>query len=134
MDFITEERTSPDATRADAAALPDRSSEAVTDMTTAIATRVMAEAGALLEEFKMKKLLASAKENYQQASNEEKKRIAMALITVLALRLLLPSGQREGSWLHSESDVRSQCGIRDLGFGQTLPIFVSDLRPLKGEV
>ncbi|MEM1152295.1 MAG: DnaJ family domain-containing protein, partial [Pseudomonadota bacterium] len=40
--------------------LPDRSGEALTDMATSVAVRIMAEAGALPEEFKIKKLLEAA--------------------------------------------------------------------------
>ncbi|MGS4947790.1 DnaJ family domain-containing protein [Meridianimarinicoccus sp. RP-17] len=60
--------------------LPDRSGEAFIDMATAVAVRIMAEAGVLPEEFKIKKLLEAAKQNYREAEGEEAKRIAMALI------------------------------------------------------
>lgn len=66
--------------------LPDRSGEAFTDMATAVATRIMAEAGAVPEEFKIKKLLEAAKVNYRNSQTEEEKRIAMALIADLQLR------------------------------------------------
>ena len=50
--------------------LPDRSGEAFTDMAIAVASRIMAEAGALPEEFKIKKLLEAARLTYQQANDE----------------------------------------------------------------
>ena len=66
--------------------LPDRSGEAFTDMATAVATRIMAEAGELPEEFKLKKLLEAAKLNYRQAETDEEKHVAMALIADLQQR------------------------------------------------
>ncbi len=66
--------------------LPDRSGEALTDMATAVAARIMAEAGALPEEFKIKKLLDAARENYRNAEHEDEKRVAMALIADLEQR------------------------------------------------
>ena len=66
--------------------LPDRSSEAFTDMATAVAVRVMAQAGALPEEFKIKKLLDAAKQSYREAEGEDAKRVAMALIADLQQR------------------------------------------------
>ena len=66
--------------------LPDRSGEAFTDMATAVAARIMAEAGALPEEFKIKKLLEAAKQSYKDADGEDAKRVAMALIADLQQR------------------------------------------------
>ena len=66
--------------------LPDRSSEAFIDMATAVAARIMAEAGALPEEFKIKKLLEAAKQSYSEAEGEDAKRVAMALIADLQQR------------------------------------------------
>ena len=66
--------------------LPDRTGEAFTDMATAVATRIMAEAGALPEEFKIKKLLDEAKSNYADAKGDAEKRVAMALIAGLQQR------------------------------------------------
>ncbi|MAQ37990.1 MULTISPECIES: DUF1992 domain-containing protein [Thioclava] len=66
--------------------LPDRSGEAFTDMATAVASRIMAEAGALPEEFKLKKLLEAAKESYREAEGEDAKHVAMALIADLEQR------------------------------------------------
>ena len=66
--------------------LPDRSGEASADMATAVAVRIMAEAGELPEEFKIKKLLNAAKTAYQDAEDEESKRVAMALIADLQQR------------------------------------------------
>lgn len=66
--------------------LPDRSGEAFTDMATTVAVRIMAEAGALPEEFKIKKLLDAAKQSYREAEDDDAKRVAMALIADLQQR------------------------------------------------
>lgn len=66
--------------------LPDRSHEAFTDMATAVATRIMAEAGALPEEFKIKALLEEARGSYSAAQTTEEKKVAMALIAQLELK------------------------------------------------
>lgn len=66
--------------------LPDRSGEAFIDMATAAAARIMAEAGALPEEFKVKKLLDAAQQSYREAEGEDAKRVAMALIADLQMR------------------------------------------------
>ncbi|MEM9342711.1 MAG: DnaJ family domain-containing protein [Pseudomonadota bacterium] len=66
--------------------LPERSGEVFTDMATAVATRIMAEAGALPEEFRIKKLLEAAKLRYREAESAEEKHIAMALIADLQQR------------------------------------------------
>ncbi|WP_136442426.1 DUF1992 domain-containing protein [Pacificoceanicola onchidii] len=66
--------------------LPDRSGEALTDVATAVAARIMAEAGALPEEFRIRKLLDAAKEAYRDAKGTEEKQIAMALIADLQQR------------------------------------------------
>lgn len=66
--------------------LPDRSSEPFTDMATQAAVRIMAEAGAPPEEFKFKKLLDAAKETYRNASTDDEKRVAMALIADMEQR------------------------------------------------
>lgn len=66
--------------------LPDRSGEAFTDMATAVAVRIMAEAGTLPEEFKIKKLLEAAKQAYRMIDGDEEKRVAMALIADLEQR------------------------------------------------
>jgi hypothetical protein len=66
--------------------LPDRSGEAFVDMATAAAARIMAEAGALPEEFKLKKLLDAAKKSYRETEGDDAKRVAMALIADLQQR------------------------------------------------
>lgn len=66
--------------------LPDRSGEAFTDMATAVAARIMAEAGALPEEFKIKKLLDGARQAYRQAEDDDARRVAMALVADLEQR------------------------------------------------
>jgi hypothetical protein len=66
--------------------LPINSSEAFVDVAMAVAGRIMAEAGALPEEFKIKKLLEAAKQNYRDAEGDDAKRLAMALIADLERR------------------------------------------------
>lgn len=66
--------------------LPDRSGEATGDAVTAIAMRIMAEAGVVPEEFKWKKALDAARATYSDASSEQEKRAAMALIAELETR------------------------------------------------
>jgi hypothetical protein len=66
--------------------LPDRSGEAFIDMATAVAARIMAEAGELPEEFKIKKLLEAAKQSYRNAADDDAKRVAMALLADLEQR------------------------------------------------
>ncbi|GHE05451.1 molecular chaperone DnaJ [Defluviimonas sp. 20V17] len=66
--------------------LSERSGEAFTDMATAVATRTMAEASALPEEFKIKKLLEAANQSYREVKGDDAKRVAMALIADLQLR------------------------------------------------
>ena len=66
--------------------MPKRSTEAVADMATAVAVRIMAEAGALPEELKLKKLLEAAKRKYDRTGSDEDKRIALALIADLETR------------------------------------------------
>ncbi|KNG91869.1 DnaJ family domain-containing protein [Pseudaestuariivita atlantica] len=66
--------------------LPNRQAEAVADMATAIAVRIMAEAGALPEEFKLKKLLQVAKRRYAKTENDEDKRVVLGLIADLETR------------------------------------------------
>ena len=55
-------------------------------MATAVAVRIMAEAGTLPEEFKIKKLLEAAKQSYREAEDDDAKRVAMALIADLQQR------------------------------------------------
>ena len=66
--------------------LPDRSGEAMADTATAVAMRIMAEAGAVPEEFKWKKALEAARAAYADAEGEAETRAAMALIAQLELR------------------------------------------------
>ena len=65
--------------------LPDRSGE-VADLATGVAVRMMAEAGALPEEFRLAKLLAAARRAWQSAGDEAEKRLAMAVIADLEQR------------------------------------------------
>ncbi len=55
-------------------------------MVQAVAIRIMAQAGALPEEFKIKKLLEAAKQTYRDSQNDSEKRVAMALIADLQQR------------------------------------------------
>jgi hypothetical protein len=64
--------------------LPRRSG--VTDMATEVATRIMAEAGALPEEFKLKEALEAARATHAAAVTDDERRLAMALIADLELR------------------------------------------------
>jgi len=66
--------------------LPDSSGAAFTDMATQVAVRIMAEAGALPEEFKLKKALDAARAAYGTAGTEAERRLAMALIADLEQR------------------------------------------------
>lgn len=66
--------------------LPDRAGEAFTDIATAVAGRMMAEAGALPEEFKIKKVLEAARQTYRDAEDPQARRVAMAMIADLQLR------------------------------------------------
>lgn len=66
--------------------LPDRTGEAMTDIATGVAMRIMAEAGAVPEEFKWKKALDAAKRAFADAKSDDEKRVAMALIADLELR------------------------------------------------
>ena len=66
--------------------LPHRSGEATGDATTAIAMRIMVEAGAVPEEFKWKKALDAARATYTETGSEAERRAAMALIAELELR------------------------------------------------
>lgn len=66
--------------------LPDRTGEAFVDVGMAVASRIMAEAGVLPEEFKIKKLLDAAKRQYREAEGDDAKRVAMALIAELEQR------------------------------------------------
>lgn len=63
--------------------LPDRSGEAYLDMATAVAARIMAEAGALPEEFRLKKLLDAARETYRAAKSPDERQVAMGVVAKL---------------------------------------------------
>ena len=66
--------------------LPDRSGVTFSDMATQVAVRIMAEAGALPEEFTLKKALLAARSAYGDAKTAAEKRLAMALIADLEQR------------------------------------------------
>jgi hypothetical protein len=65
--------------------LPDRSGE-VADVAMGVAVRIMVEAGALPEEFRIAKLLGAARRAWQAAEDPEEKRLAMAVIAELEQR------------------------------------------------
>lgn len=66
--------------------LPDHAARSLGDMATEVAMRIMAEAGALPEEFRIRKALDAARAAYGKAATPEEKRLAMALIADLDLR------------------------------------------------
>ncbi len=66
--------------------LPDRSGEAYLDAGEAVAYRMMAEAGSLPEEFRMKTALDEARKAWRSASGEAEKKRLMAQIAELELK------------------------------------------------
>jgi len=66
--------------------LPDRSTEAVVDTAISVAMRMMAEAGAVPEEFRLKKLIEASKKKYRAAETDVEKRVVLALIADLEMR------------------------------------------------
>ncbi len=66
--------------------LPDRSALAFTDMATEVATRIMAEAGAVPEEFKLKTALQAAREAHAASEGPEARALASALVAELEMR------------------------------------------------
>jgi len=66
--------------------LPDRSSRAHVDAAMLVAGRLMAESGALPEEFEIKKRLDAARVAYGRARTGPERRVAMALVADLELR------------------------------------------------
>ena len=66
--------------------LPDRSGEAFVDPAEAAGYRMMAEAGAMPEEFRLKAELDAARKLYAERDDPEEKRQLMALIAELQMR------------------------------------------------
>lgn len=66
--------------------LPDRSGEAFVDPAEAAAMRMMAEAGAVPEEFRLKTQLDQARAEWQSATDPAEKKRLMAKIADLSLR------------------------------------------------
>ena len=66
--------------------LPDRAGEALVDPALAAGHRIMAEAGALPEEFRIKAELEAARRAWQQAEGAAAKKAAMARIADLQMR------------------------------------------------
>ncbi|MCV3272562.1 DnaJ family domain-containing protein [Roseobacter sinensis] len=66
--------------------LPDRPVEPSEQVATSAAMRIMAEAGALPEEFALKKQLDAARRAYAQAPDHRARQAAMAALADLELR------------------------------------------------
>lgn len=66
--------------------LPDRSSEALVDPALAAGHRIMAQAGVLPEEFKIKAEREEARRAWQDSTSPEAKKAAMARIADLQMR------------------------------------------------
>ncbi|CAD0184926.1 hypothetical protein RUESEDTHA_01809 [Ruegeria sp. THAF57] len=66
--------------------LPDRSGEAQSDPATAAGYRIMAQAGVLPEEFKIKKDLDAARQDYTTLTDPQARKQAMARIADLEMR------------------------------------------------
>lgn len=66
--------------------LPDHPEASVVDPATAVGVRIMAEAGAVPEEFGLKKELEAARKEWQAASGEAEKKAIMAKIADLEMR------------------------------------------------
>lgn len=66
--------------------LPLRPEDALIDTGTAVGHRIMAEAGALPEEFKLKAALQEAKEAWQAATDSADKKRLMAQIAELQMK------------------------------------------------
>lgn len=67
--------------------LPDRPGDAFISPGDAIGHRIMAEAGALPEEIKLKKAIAATKAHYQTLTGDTEKRSTMSELADLQLRL-----------------------------------------------
>lgn len=74
--------------------LPDRSSEAQGDPTIAVGHRIMAQAGALPEEFDIKKQLDAARTEYAALTDPAKRKSAMAKIADLEMRYAMARDAR----------------------------------------
>lgn len=75
--------------------LPDRSGEAYLDAGEAVGYRMMAEAGALPEEFKLKNQLEDARKAWQAATDADEKKRLMAQIADLDLRYSIATEARK---------------------------------------
>lgn len=75
--------------------LPDRSGEAYLDAGEAVGYRMMAEAGALPEEFKLKAQLDEARKDWQSAKDEAEKKRLMAKIAYLELKYSIATEARK---------------------------------------
>lgn len=75
--------------------LPDRSGEAYLDAGEAVGIRMMAEAGALPEEFKLKSDLEAARKEWQEASGEAEKKRLMSKIADLELKYSIATEARK---------------------------------------
>jgi len=75
--------------------LPDRSGEAYLDAGEAVGYRMMAEAGALPEEFKLKGELEQARKDWQAATDDSEKKRLMAIIADLELKYSIATEARK---------------------------------------
>lgn len=69
--------------------LPDRPGDALIDPGLAVGHRIMAEAGAIPEEIRLKKALEVARAAYAEAEGEGARKQAMARIADLEMRLAI---------------------------------------------
>ena len=74
--------------------LPHRPGDALIDPGEAVGHRIMAEAGALPEEIRLKKALLAAKEEYAKLTDPAEKKAAMARIAELDMKLSIAQEAR----------------------------------------
>ena len=80
--------------RGEGAPLPDRSGDALVDTGDAVAYRMMAEAGALPEEFRLKAQLDAARQTVRETPETERKP-AMARLAELEMRYAVAREARQ---------------------------------------
>ena len=74
--------------------LPDRPEETVTDAATLAGVRIMAEAGALPEEFALKKQLSELRKAYANLTDPKERKTMMAEMAALEMRLAIAQDAR----------------------------------------
>ncbi|WP_300056145.1 DnaJ family domain-containing protein [uncultured Roseobacter sp.] len=72
--------------KGEGAPLPDRPVETSEDAALSTGMRIMAEAGVLPAEFKLKKQLDAARQTYAKAADDEARKAAMRILADLELR------------------------------------------------